>query len=189
MRTLTTDPALSLAVALALSLLFGAAAVRKLADLPAFVGTLAGYALLAPPVLPLAARLLAALEGLTALLLPFVATRRLAAAAAAALLLAYAAAMAAYLLRQRTPRRLRTPGRVDCGCGGDGRIGAAPIMRNVVLAVAAGLCALPPAVRPLGADDLFAVGVIVTALALAYLAFHRVMALLASWRDWDRAED
>lgn len=115
------------ASALFVMCLFLRTSLGKLADRPRFEGVLADYRLVPPVILPVAARLLPALELIAALLLLVPATRWTGGLMAAGLLAIYAAVMA-YTLSQG--RRL-----IDCGCGDEPEpLSVWLVLRNLVLA-------------------------------------------------------
>jgi methylamine utilization protein MauE len=159
------DPAVSAIVALGVALLFGAAALHKLADWRRFRLALPGFRLAPAWLVSALAPLLVALECATAVMLPFAGTRRAGALLAAALLACYALAIGINLLRGRTS--------IDCGCLGAGhrqRIGGWMVIRNLVLAAAALAAALPTTGRALTSFDLVTIAGAVLALAALYAA-------------------
>jgi hypothetical protein len=89
-------------------LIFGTAVASKLPTLLEFEGVVGNYRLLPDRLVPLAARLLVALEALTVMLLLVPVTRVWGAAAALGLLVLFAAAMAINIRRGRVE--------IDCGC-------------------------------------------------------------------------
>ena len=159
------DPAVSAIVAFGVALLFGAAALHKLADWRRFGLALEGFRLAPAWLVPALAPLLVALECATAMLLPFSATRRTGALLAATLLACYALAIGINLLRGRTS--------IDCGCLGAGqrhRIGGWMVIRNLCLCAAALAAALPTTVRGLTSLDVVTIVSAVLALGALYAA-------------------
>lgn len=165
------DPVVVLVVRGALALLFLHAALHKLRDLPAFVKALADYEILpAAAAWPAACSVVAIELGLSIALA--LVTDPVPALAAAALLLAYGAAIAINLWRGRRD--------IDCGCAGPaGRTRLSPslLIRNLVLAAASLVSALPEATRPLAWLDAFSV---VAAIALATLVYAASETALAN---------
>lgn len=133
------DPVLHLGAVALLVLIFGTAAASKLPTLLEFEGVVGNYRLLPDRVVPVAARLAVALEGLTVLLLLVPATRGWGAAAALGLLVVFAAAMAINIRRGRVE--------IDCGCfraTHRQRLSWWLVGRNACLALAAAALWLPP---------------------------------------------
>jgi hypothetical protein len=164
------DPAVDLAVRVALALLFSSAATHKLRDLPAFRAAVADYRLLPELLAPAVATALVAAE--VALAAALVLGPRLPGAlAAAALLGLYGGAIALALARGRRD--------VDCGCGGPALrqpLSAGLVARNALLACAAttGLAPLSP--RPLVWVDALTIAGTVLALSALYAATSRLLA-------------
>jgi uncharacterized membrane protein YphA (DoxX/SURF4 family) len=160
-----TDPLLVWMAAALLAVLFAHAALTKWADLALLEQHLAAYGV--PAALLGVARLVVpAMEtaAAAALLSPW---RPAGAALAAALLLSYAAAMAWH----------RAQGRVlDCGCGGEPLpLSWTLVLRNVALALEAGVAAAPMVPRLLGAGDLAVMAGGVVLGTLLYAALHQVL--------------
>ncbi len=168
---MTLDPAIGWMLALSLSLLFGAAAAHKLRDLGRFRSVLTGYRLLPAGLEAPAAVMVIGAEVLSAVALLVPSWRTLGAGLAIVLLLGYAAALGVNLLRGRV--------RIDCGCLGldrSERIGWWMVIRNLFLAAAAAVAAVPPAARGLGALDVVTVtGTVITA-SLLFSAAARLAA-------------
>jgi len=165
------DPAVVLALRLALAALLLSAAHHKARDLRGFAASLGSYGLL-PRVwwLP-AARLLLAAEAATGLALLAPGAGALPALAAAALLLVYTGAGAVALARGRRG--------IPCGCGGPaggGVLGSALLARNAVLVTLALMAALPAATRPRVWLDAVTVAGTLAALALIYTAADHLIA-------------
>jgi hypothetical protein len=159
------DPVAGIAVRAALALLFLAAAVGKLRNVPAFRTALAGYEILPPAWCGAAAVLAIALElAVGAALL----VARLGAGpplAAAALVAVYTGAVAVNLWRGRRD--------IDCGCAGPGgkaTIGAGLVGRNMVLLAMALVAALPASSRQLVWLDALTVAAAVAFLVVLYAA-------------------
>jgi len=166
------DPILVTTSGITLAALLAAAASHKLRDRRAFGRVIQAYDLLPEALAPVATVGLALVElGLAlALLLP--ASRAGAGFGVALLMLLYAAAIGINLWRGRRD--------IDCGCSGPGA--AQPLrpvllLRNLALALLAGVAALPASGRPLDALDIF---VTIAASAVALLMFVAVDGLLAN---------
>lgn len=159
------DPAFSAIVALSAALLFGAAALHKLADWPRFRAALAGYRIAPDRLLPGLAVAVVALELAAVALLPLPASRPAGALVAAGLLASYAIAISVNLRRGRT--------NIDCGCFGVGArntISRWMLIRNLLLAVLVCAAALPVSDRALTALDSLTIGGAVICLAILYAA-------------------
>ncbi len=165
------DPAIALALRLALAALFASAALHKLRDLASFEAALADYQLLPTAARRASAWLLVASE--IAAVAALLAGSALGAGLAAALLAVYAGAVAANLARGRR--------HIDCGCAGPAlrqSLSGWLVARNLVLcATSLGLLA-PEATRPLHALDLFTAAAAAISAGLLYAASNR---LLAEW--------
>lgn len=169
MVNLLTDPLLQHVVALALAALFGTAAWHKWAAQERFSLTLQEYGLPQSGV-GFVAVALAGVETLLCIGLTLPGTRRLAAVGAIVVLLAYGLALA----------RAVTEGRsiADCGCGPGAPqpVHATLVVRNLLLAAAAGSLLPVPATRGLaGADGLVGVVAIAT-FAVLYAALNTLLA-------------
>jgi uncharacterized membrane protein YphA (DoxX/SURF4 family) len=166
------DPAVAIALRSALALLFLVAASHKLRDLPRFREAFSAYEVLPRAVLSAAAPMVPALEGALAVALGFGIATPVAAVAAAALMLAYASAIAANLARGRAG--------IDCGCMGPAaRAPLSPwlVARNLVVAAAAVVVALPVAARGLSWLDIVAAAAATATLASCWAATGRMLAL------------
>ena len=167
------DPAIGALVSGLFVLLFATAAVQKLRAPEQFAEVFAAYRLL-PSALNRLSVLLPVLEAAVAAALLLPASRVAAAGTGAALLLAYAAAIAVNLRRGRLA--------LACGCGGPNeRRPIAPwmVLRNVLLAAALLVVALPWLPRPWsGADAVTVVGGIAVG-ALLYTSLDRLLARVA----------
>lgn len=162
---LSFDPLPVWIAAAVTAMLFAHAALAKAGDLPLLEQHLAVYGV--PPVLlPAAARLLPALEGLVAVLL-LTPLRTPGAVLAAVLLLAYGAAMGVHRWHGHA---------LDCGCGGEPLpVSWALVARNGVLAAVAAVAAAPVAARPMGYADFAVVVAAVTLATLLYAAFNQLL--------------
>jgi hypothetical protein len=181
------DPVISLSLRAFLAVVLAVAAVHKLRDLRVFHAAVAGYDLLPPRAVALAAPLLAGAElALAAGLLvrPHAAPPAL---GAAVLLLVYAGAILVNLRRGRRD--------IDCGCAGPGRrrpLGAGLVARNGVLAAAALAAALPAAGRAPTWLDVSTIAFAAAALALLYMAVDGLLAnapRIAALARWAEPED
>lgn len=171
------DPALQIALRLALAALFGFAALSKLRAFASFRDALAAYRILPDAIAtPAAAGLLAAELGAAGLLLHPV-TARAAGLGAAGLLALYGAAIALNLRRGRRD--------LDCGCAGPGArrpVSEGLVARNALLAALAAAVALPPAARSLVWLDGLTVTAAVACSALLYAAVDTALANAPSLR-------
>lgn len=166
------DPVLHLVLRACLALLLGAAARHKVVDMPRFRAVLEAYRVLPARVVPAAAAIVVALEGLLALLLATGIATAQAGLATAALMAAYGAAIHANVRRGRTD--------IDCGCTGPAArvpLGHGLVVRNAALAMAAVALAVPVAPRALGGLDAVAAVAAVATLAFCWLATQRMLAL------------
>ena len=177
------DPLLSRAIAAGLALLLLLAAWHKAAARDEFAAALRDYQLLPEVLLRPAAMLLPAIEFVLAVGWLAGIGREAVAASTAALLLVYAAAIAVNLWRGRV--------HIACGCslGGavhrDARLSWWLVARNVLLAGAAGLAALPASDRGLGAQDWLTLVLAILAAILLYAGTSQLLrnaAAIASWR-------
>lgn len=172
------DPAIDLVLRGALALLFGAAALHKARDLPAFRAILADYRLVPAPSVPLVAGFLIALEGTLGVTLPLPLWHGLTAWAAISLLALYTGAIAMNLFRGRR--------HIDCGCGGPAlRLPLGPwlLVRNGLLIVIALGAAVPLGSRKLVTLDALTVVAGIASLALLYTAANH---LIIAWPDHRR---
>jgi len=169
---LVIDPALQLALRASLGLLLASAASHKLRDLARFREVLFAYEILPRAAAAAAAPAVPAVEALLAFSLLSGVGGAAAGPATAALMLAYASAI---LVNVRRGRR-----DIDCGCMGPASrvpLGAGLVARNLVLAVAASLLAIPVGDRSLGALDVIAVLASTAALSACWLAAERMLVL------------
>lgn len=163
------DPVLHLGAVALLVLVFGTAVAGKLPTMPAFEGVVGNYRLLPDRTVPVAARLIVAIEAATALLLVMPAARGWGAAGALGLLGLFAAAMAINIRRGRLE--------IDCGCfraTHRQRLSWWLVGRNAALALAAGALWLPISRAPLPFDYVHA-ALGATALYLVYLGGSQVV--------------
>ncbi|QCI12156.1 methylamine utilization protein MauE [Pseudomonas putida] len=166
------DPVFVIASGTAVAALLASAASHKLRDWRAFNGIARAYQVVPAALVPAATASLALAElGLAlALLLP--PWRQLAALGVMLLMALYASLIGLNLWRGRRD--------IDCGCSGPGA--AQPLrpvllLRNLAIALLAGLAAWPMAERALGALDIF---VVIAAGAVALLIHVAVDGLLAN---------
>ena len=173
------DPLLQLTLAIPLALLFFLAARHKQADGLHFQAQLAAYELLPTALLPAASRLLPIAELAVALGLLLPQSRGPAALLAGGLLLGYAAAMAVNLRRGRN--------HIDCGCGAMPQVLSGWLVsRNMVIASAAFIAALPVATRSLGASDIVLLVLLSALLSVAYAMVGQLTANHSVLRAWSR---
>lgn len=166
------DPTLQLALRASLALLLAASASHKLGDLARFREVVAAYELLPSSLVGAASIVAALVESALAAALVFGVGVAIAGPAASALLLSYAAAIFVNVRRGRTD--------IDCGCmGPTSRVPLGPplVVRNLVLAGAASLLALPVSSRPLVWIDAVSVLATTAAMAACWLAAERMLAL------------
>ena len=168
------DPAFGYLVIGGIALLFASAGAHKLRGLARFTEIFAAYRVLPGALARGVAWFIPCLElGIAAALL-WEPSRRTAVASAIAVLIAYASGLAVNLLRGRRD--------LDCGCGGahDRRaIAAWMVWRNLFLAAALGIAALPWSPRPFNLSDLPTVlGGLIVGAAL-YAAVDRLLGDIA----------
>ena len=165
-------PVMADAASWALAGVFAIAAVHKVKNHLEFRGILDQYRIMPPPLVPLAAPLVVALECAVCLMLVVPPWRWLGGALAAGLLLLYGAAIALNLYgRGRTA--------MDCGCGGEATpLSAWLLLRNGLLALLA--CA-PWLAAPTAAAGGWAGSVLAALLtALLWLGYAAGNQLLAN---------
>jgi hypothetical protein len=146
------DPAIDLTIRIALAIVLGFAAFRKIADFPAFRTALEGYRILPTAAVGAAAVSIIVLEKVAAVGLIVFPLRGPFEILAAALFAVYGVAITVNLARGRSE--------IDCGCGGaSGRqtLHPALLLRNFALVVAALMVGIPESGRTLGAVDLITV--------------------------------
>jgi Methylamine utilisation protein MauE len=177
------DPLLGRLVAACLALLLSLAAWHKLGARVQFAAAVRGYRLLPGGLVGPVVVLLPLLEFALALAWLSGLARGVVAAATAGLLLLYAAAMTVNLWRGRVD--------IDCGCGlggagrDDGRLSWGLVARNVLLAAAAGVAALPVAQRDAGRMEPVVLVMAILAALLLYSAASQLLrngAAMAAWR-------
>jgi len=131
-----TDPLVTLTIRWSLAVVFGLAVFHKLRAITEFTETLRAYRVLPAAIVLPAACVLIALE--SAIVAGLVFNTPLAAKGAIGLLCLYAAAITINLARGRSD--------LDCGCGGptgQRKISGFLVLRNLALAVLAGLSIWP----------------------------------------------
>lgn len=161
----TLDPLLAWIAVACVATLFAHAALAKFADAALFEQHLAAYGL-PYRLLPLATRLVPALEAAAALLL-LTPWRVAGALLAAVLLLGYGALMALHLARGRS---------LDCGCGGEALPVSWPlVLRNLMLAALALAAVVPTSPRPMTGGDFLVVAAALLLATLLYAALHQLL--------------
>ena len=146
------DPVFGYLITTAIALLFASAAAHKLRSLAHFTEVFAVYRLLPDRAARHLAWLIPCLELGVAGTLLWEPSRRVAVVSAVALLVAYALGMGLNLLRGRRD--------LDCGCGTARvrrAISAWMVWRNLLLAAALGIAALPWSARRFNWTDLLTV--------------------------------
>jgi hypothetical protein len=147
------DPVFGHLILLGTALLLASAAAHKLRSLAHFSEIFAAYRLLPDVPSRRVAWLIPCFELIVAGALLWAPSRRMGAACAAAVLAAYASAMGLNLLRGRRD--------LDCGCGAPQHrraISAWMVWRNLVLAAAVAIAALPWSDRRCNSTDLLTIG-------------------------------
>jgi hypothetical protein len=172
---MTIDPVIAGALRVLLSLLFAAAVAHKLGDLAAFRIVLHDYHVLPRSLVTPATALVVSAE--VWLTIAFLVPSWSAAAArvAIALLAIYSAGIAINLVRGR-----RT---LECGCAPSAYrqpLSAWLVARNVVLMSGAAAATLPPSARELAWLDAVTFVGMTAALAAAWIAAQRLLALDAA---------
>jgi hypothetical protein len=164
------DPAAGILLAAALALLFASAAWHKLRALAQFTAVFVAYRVLPPAVSGRIAWTVPALELAIAAALPWEPSRRAASVAGAAILTAYAGGIALNLARGRRD--------LDCGCAGPGDrrpIAGWMLWRNLLLAAALGIAAMPWSPRALVVLDILTIAGGLAVAALLYVALDRLL--------------
>ncbi len=164
------DPVAGYLIVFGIALLFALAGSHKLRNIALFTEVFSAYRVLPESLARRAAWLIPAIELAIALALPWEACRPWALIAAVALLIGYAAGISLNLVRGRRE--------LDCGCGAAGnRRSIAPWMvwRNLVLAFALGVAAMPWIARPLTGLDVLTVTGALSAAAMLYAAVDRLL--------------
>jgi hypothetical protein len=143
------DPAFGYLIVAGIAMLLGGAAIQKFRGLARFADIVVAYRVLPAAFGRPVARLIPCLEAAIAVALLWEPSRDVAVAAAMVLLVAYASGLSANLLRGRRD--------LDCGCGAARErrpIAAWMVWRNLLLAGALAVVALPWTTRSLGLTDL-----------------------------------
>jgi hypothetical protein len=164
------DPAFGYLIIGCVALLFASAGVHKLRALPMFAEIFAAYRVVPEAVARRLAWFIPCLELGVAAGLLWNPSRRISVAFAVAVLVAYAWGVGLNLLRGRRD--------LDCGCGTarDRRsIAAWMVWRNLFLAAALGMAALPWSDRPLNLTDVFTVVAGLAAAVVLYAAVDRLL--------------
>jgi hypothetical protein len=171
------DSGIQTLLAIALAVLFAAAAVHKLRQRTRFEAQLAEYRLMPAVLVAPAARVLAGLELAAGILLLAPPFRGYGGALAAALLVAYAAAIGINLARGRSY--------IDCGCGDTPQL-LSPwlLLRNGVLAVGAVAVAMPGTERALGWIDWAVALAALLVLMITHAAVEQLLANASALREW-----
>lgn len=163
------DPAFGFLIVAGIALLLTSAAIQKFRDLARFADIVAAYRVLPTALGRPVAWLIPCLEAAIAIALVWEPFRNGAVIAAMLLLIAYAAGLGVNLRRGRRD--------LDCGCGParDRRpIAAWMVWRNVLLAAALGIAALPWSPRSLHLTDLLTIVGGLAAVAILYAAADRL---------------
>jgi hypothetical protein len=164
------DPAFGYLIIAGAALLFASAAVRKFQDLARFTEIFTAYRVLPAALARRVAWLIPCIEITIAAALSWEPGRRLGVVSATLVLIAYGSGLGVNLLRGRRD--------LDCGCGGPrGRRSIAPWMvwRNLLLAGAVGIAAMPWSARFLGLTDALTVAGGLIAGALLYATADRLL--------------
>jgi hypothetical protein len=164
------DPAIGYLIIAGIALVFVTAAAHKMRNPVLFAEVFAAYRVLPDAPARQLAWLVPCLELGVAAALCWKPSRRMAAMSGIALLIAYAWVLTINLLRGRRD--------LDCGCGAihDRRaIAAWMVWRNLFLATALGIAALPWSARALGLVDFPTVLGGLIAVAMLYAAVDRLL--------------
>lgn len=164
------DPAFGYLIIAGIALLFVTAGAHKLRSLALFAEVFAAYRVMPDALARRLAWLVPCLELGVAAGLWWKPSRRMAAISGIAVLIAYASGVAINLLRGRRD--------LDCGCGAthDRRaIAAWMVWRNLFLAAALGIAALPWSARALNLVDFPTVLGGLIAVAMLYAAVDRLL--------------
>jgi len=169
---LTVDPVVSWIAALAVALLFAAAALHKLRDWSRFSGIVGDYRLLPSALVIPGAALIVLLEVATVALLLAPALRPVGGLLAGTLLVVYALGIAINLQRGRTT--------LDCGCVSAAhrrRIDRSMVVRNLLLAASMLLVVVPSTARGVTPLDLLTIAGVTTVVVLLYLTTDTLAAV------------
>lgn len=171
------DSVLNLIAVTAIGLLFMASVLHKLFNFSAFTESVRGYRLFGSGLTQPVAGLLVLLELMVVFALVQADTREVGAILAILLLLLYAGGIGINLLRGRTS--------LHCGCSwGNGQqlIKPGQVLRNISLAVVAGIILLPGNGRELLWLDWVSVIATTVIFAFAYLAAERLTSFSVNLR-------
>jgi Methylamine utilisation protein MauE len=164
------DPALGFVIVLGSALLLASAALQKFRGLARFSDIVTAHRVLPEALSRPVACLVPCVETAIALALVWQPMRNGAVLAAMVLLIVYAGSLGINLLRGRRD--------LDCGCGAarDRRpIAAWMVWRNVLLAAAVGVTALPWSPRSLDSTDLLTIIGSLTVVIILYAAADRLL--------------
>jgi hypothetical protein len=168
------DPAFGYLIIASIALLFATAGVHKLQDLAHFTEVFAAYRVLPNALGRRLAWVIPCLELGVAVTLIWEPSRRMAVMPAIAVLIAYASGLGVNLLRGRRD--------LDCGCGAVRErrpVAAWMVWRNLLLAAALGVAALPWSPRPFDLTDFVTVMGGLTVCATLYVAVDRLLGDIA----------
>ncbi|GAC1674469.1 MAG: hypothetical protein NVS9B2_23940 [Steroidobacteraceae bacterium] len=164
------DPAFGFLIIGGFTLLFVTASAQKLSGLARFIEIFAAYRVLPEAPARRLAWLVPCLELVIAAALGWKPSRRMAALCGIAVLIAYASGLAINLRRGRID--------LDCGCGaarGRRTIAAWMVWRNLFLAAALAIAALPWSPRQLDVGDFPTVLGGIIAVVILYAAVDRLL--------------
>lgn len=165
------DPVISGVAQASLALVFLAAALHKLRDLPGFADTVREYRLIPGALVAPASYAIPAIELLAAAGILIDATRAYAALTLLALLLAFTFGIVVNLLRGRRD--------IDCGCWGPAvrqPLSEWLVARNAILFALAGLCLFPAGAREIHWIDFMTVGAATVALLFVFVSGNHLIA-------------
>ncbi len=164
------DPAIGFLIIIGIALLFAIAGIHKLRNLAVFTEVFVAYRVLPESAGRRLAWLIPCIELATAMALLWVPSRHSAIIAAMGLLFGYASGLGVNLARGRRE--------LDCGCGTAGNrrsIAAWMIWRNLFLALALAIAAMPWVARPFDGFDFLTVMGGLTALVALYVAVDQLL--------------
>jgi len=176
------DPVFTRILSVGFGLMLLLASIHKLTGLGLFRSVLADYRILPAALVPVAAVVVPAVEVMIGLGWLFAADATTPAIATVALVGAYTAGITVNLLRGRV--------HISCGCGfGNAASAGDPlswglVLRNAILAAAAGLATLPVAARSLGAADYVTVVMALLTIVLLFAAANQLLRNNAAIRLW-----